>query len=58
MVPKVAALADIRSLTNGVCTAVESVSSSLVPPLLVFFNLHPVASFAALSASSIPTSYV
>lgn len=33
---------------------VVDVSSSLVPLCLNFFNLHPVASFASLSAASFP----
>ena len=43
LLPKTIAFAETSSFTSGVCAAVEPVSNSLVPPLLVFFNLHPVA---------------
>ena len=51
---KIAAFAETSSFTSGVYAAVELVPSSLVPPLLVLFTLHPVASFAALTAVSLP----
>ena len=46
--------ADSSSFTRWALVAVDRVSSSLTPPRLSFFNLQPVASFADLSAASLP----
>lgn len=46
--------ADSSSLTSEALVAVDRVFSSLTPQCLSFFNLQPVASFADLSAASLP----
>lgn len=47
--------ADSSYFTCFALAAVDAVSSSLVFPRLSFFNLHPVASLADLSAASLPS---